>query len=455
MQIAIIAIFVIALLLIATEQVNSMNKAAVAMFAGTVCWLLYILWGADFVQAEHQNELMNFLKERGEQLNSINVKEYIAEHVFLKYTLDAAGIVLFLLATASIVEVLDNNGCFDFIHEGLYTKYPRRFLWGIGAVTFVISANLDNLTTVCLMLALMHTLVAEERLRWVFGAIIVLAANCGGAFTVIGDTTSLTLWTQRLVTPTAYSFQLVLPCMAALSVVLLLFHRHLPHRMRLVRTLPPYRGDDTILNRWQRALMLVVGIGGLWFIPTFSRLTLLPPFLGALLVLSVLWIVNELCNRHLLQADVMVRRRQPLALQYQNIQNILFFIGMTLAVGAVNESGLLPDFCAWATRYVHNIYAVGTSAAALSAFAGNVPTMLANIAAFSHATGAEYAQNGLFWPLLSYCTAVGGSALAAGTLAGFALWRMEGVTLRWYVRHFLPKLLIGFFVGLGVFYLMA
>ena len=450
MAIGIVAIFVFALLLIATEQLNRMNKAAVAMFAGTVCWLLYIMWGADFVLSEHQGELFEFLS--GERLTSSNVKEFIATSVFLRYTLDAASVVLFLLATTSIVEVLDNNGCFDFIHEAFYTKYPKRFLWVSAIVTFLLSANLDNLTTVCLMLALMHTLVAEERLRWTFGAVIVAAANCGGAFTVIGDTTSLALWTSELVTPTAYSARLVLPCVAALVTILSLVHIRLPHTMRLVRTLPPYRGDDTVFNRWQRGLMLVVGIGGLWFIPTFHRITHLPPFLGALCVLGVLWIVNEISNRHLLQVDMMVRTRKPLALQYQNIQNILFYLGMTLAVGAVKESGVLPDFYHWMVQNIPNIYIVGVVSGIMSAVFNNVSVMLANIVTFSHVTNPSFVQDGIYWPLLSYCTAMGGSLLTIGTMAGFALWRMEGVTLRWYVRHFLPKILAGFLVGGVVFF---
>ncbi|MBR1593546.1 MAG: sodium:proton antiporter [Alloprevotella sp.] len=452
MAIGILSIFFLALLLIATEGVHRMNKAAVAMFAGTVCWLLYIMWGSDFVTAQHAAEYGAFLD--GGRASSFNVKEFVAQGVFLRYTLEAANVVLFLLATASIVEVLNNNGCFDFIHEALYTKYPRRFLWGAAGLTFLLSANLDNLTTVCLMLAIMRTLVAQERLRWAFGAVIVVAANCGGACTVIGDTTSLALWTKELVTPTTYSFSLMASCLAAMLTVTALVHRRMPRTMELVRTRPPYRGDDTVLNRWQRGLMLLVGIGGLWFVPTFHRLTHLPAFLGALCVLGVLWIVDELCNRNLLRADVMVSKRAPMALQYQNKQNMLFFIGMTLAVGAVNESGLLPTFCRWTTEHVPSIYLTGLASGLASAFAGNVPMMLGNIAAFTHEEGiAEFAKDGTFWPLLSYCTAVGGSLLAAGTMGGFALWRMEGIKPGWYVRHMLPKVALAFAVGLFVFWL--
>ena len=454
MSIFIVAIFFIALLLIATERITGINKAAVAVFAATVSWLLYVSWGSDFVLAMHADELARFLGS--EQLSSSNVKEFIAgSDIILRYTFEAASVVLFLLCTTSIVEVLDNNGCLDFLSEALYTKYPRRFLWGVAAITFTLSANLDNLTTICLMLAIMHKLVAEEKLRWTFGAILVVAANCGGAFTVIGDTTSLALWTKELVTPTTYSATLILPCLAALGTILALTHPALPHTMKLVRTLPPYRGDDTILNRWQRALMLFVGIGGLWFIPTFHRITHLPPFLGALCVLSVLWIVDELCNRKLLRSDKMIRRREPQALQYQNVQNMLFFIGMTFAVGAVNESGILPRFSIWATQHLQDIHLIGLLSGILAAIFNNLTIMLTDIAAFSaHTEQQQYAADGIFWPWISYCTAMGGSLLIAGTLGGFAFWKMEEVPLKWYLRKFFPKALAAFVVGAIVFWIV-
>lgn len=451
MTACIVAIFILGLLLIATERIHYINKAAVAMFMGVVCWVFYVCHGSGFVLAEHGMDFAAFL--HGRTMTSGAVKEFIAQHLFIKYTLDAAGVVLFLLATTSIVEVLDNNGCFDFLHEAIRTRRPRRFMWTTALITFVLSANLDNLTTVCLMLALMRTLVADERLRRAFGATIIIAAQGGGAFTAIGDVTSLTLWNEGLITPTTYSAWLFLPCLTAVGVSLLLVHRKLPHNMRLVRTLPPYRGDDTILNRWQRLLMLLVGIGGLWFIPTFHRLTHLPSFVGALCVLSVLWIVNELCNRLLMTSDMMVGKRKPMALQYQNVQHMLFFIGLTFAIGAVNETGILPNFCRWTLEHVHNIYILGAASAFVAAFFNNVATLLSCMVTFGNATGdAAFAADGLFWPFLSYCTAMGGAMLTTGSLAGYALWRMEGVPYHWYVRHFFPKVLAGFAVGAVVFW---
>lgn len=456
----ILSILIIGLILIATENINGMNKAAVAMFVGVLCWLLYIGYGTTFVIAEHQIDFLSFLSSHIP--NSHSVKYFIANSVFLKYIVSAASIVLFLLGTMSIVEVLNNNGCFDFMQEWLRTRNPQRFLWTLTGLTFIISANLDNLTTVCLMLPIMHAMVADDKLRMTFGSVIVLAANCGGAFTVIGDITSLALWTNRLVSPTSYSATLVLPCLISLLTIVILVSRHLPRHLNLVQSAPPYRGDDTILTRSQRMLLLLVGIGGLWFIPTFHRITLLPPFVGALCVLSLLWIVNELCNRSLLSSDQMIRKRQPMALQYANIQNILFFIGMTLTFGAINETGVLDKFFDWSVSRLNNVYFIASGMGILSSIFNNVTITLASISVFSQdlilthpELKSTLGENSIFWPLLSYTSALGGSLLSIGTIAGFSLMRMEGVTLRWYIRHFSGKIFLGWLAGLAVFYLTA
>ena len=455
----IIAILLSGLLLIATENFNKMNKAAVAMFMGILCWLLYIGYGTSFVVSEHQIDFLSFLSDHS--VTEQSVKQFIASDIFVKYSVTAAEIAIFLVATISIVEVLNNNGCFDFIQEWLRTYSPTRFLWIIASITFILSANMDNVTTVCLMLAIMHSMVADDKARLLYGAVIVLAANCGGAFTVIGDVTSLTLWVKGLVTPTNYTSLLVLPSFAALTTVLILVSRSLPRHLRLVHTVAPYRGDDTILTRSQRLLLLFVGIGGLWFIPTFHRITLLPPFVGALCVLALLWIVNELCNRSLLHSDQMVKKRLPMALQYSNIQNILFFIGLTLTLGAVTETGCISDFFNWLTNHLtDNVYIIGVVMGLLSSVLNNVTTLLGSIAMFSQDAiqshpeiGYLFAQDGSFWPLLSYTTAMGGSLFSIGSLAGYAFMRMENVSFRWYIRHFAGKVLAGWLVGLVVFYL--
>ena len=197
MTLIIVTILFLGYLLIATERLTNVNKAAVAVFAGTVGWVLYICFGADFVMSQHSADFMSFLNDAVP--TSTSVKHYIAQNIFLKYVGKAAEIVLFLIATMTIVEILHNNGCFDFINAGLRTRKCYKFLWVIATITFILSANLDNLTTTVMMLTIMHSIVPNRGLRLKYGSAIVIAANCGGVLTVIGDPEGLVLWNMGAV----------------------------------------------------------------------------------------------------------------------------------------------------------------------------------------------------------------------------------------------------------------
>lgn len=371
--------------------------------------------------------------------------------------MQCASIVLFLLATTSIVEVLNNNGCFDFLHEWLRTRHPRKLLWMLAFFTFVISANLDNLVTVVLMLSIIHPLLQTDKQRRIYGTVVILAANCGGAITVIGDLTSLKLWNDGLVTPSLYFMKLVIPVCASLVVMLMLLGRNLPARIELSLSHLPYRGDDTLLSRPQRLLMLFVGMGGLWFIPSFHRITHLPPFLGAFCVLALLWMVNELCNRQLLGSDKMVLRRLPMALQYANLQNILYFVGLTLMFGAVSEAGVFHYLFSWLGNVRIFAPCVALVTSVLSAILGNVPVLLSSVEVMNQMDLPHQVSmtDGALWPALSFASSIGGSMLLTGSIAGVLLMRMEGMSFRWYLRHITPKVIAGFLVGYAIVLVMT
>ena len=377
---------------------------------------------------------------------SETVKLFIYDNVFLKYVGKAAAIVMFLLATMSIVELLNNNGCFDFITEWIRTRNSKRLLWTITLATFVLSANLDNLTTATMMLVIMRNILQNSRQRMYVGSAIVLAANCGGCFTVIGDPTGLILWGDGAVTASHFSAYVALPALLAWIIPTILINRELPDRLDTAWSPSPYRGDDTRLNRWQRFVMLVVGIGGLWFIPTFHNITKLAPFLGALCVLSVLWVVNEVFNRKLIAADQMTQRRIPMSLQYGVLQQMLFIMGIMLGMGVVTETGVWADVAEWFDTYIHDIWMLGIGAGLLSSIVDNFTIAISNISLYQVGVG-DVATNGAFWMMIAYTTAVGGCLLAVGSVCGLALMRAEHVTLGWYVKHLTPKVLLGWIVG--------
>lgn len=441
-------------LLIATGHLTGVNKAAIAMFLGTVGWVIYICWGSDFVMAEHAGDYQEFLS--GEDPSSDAVKFFIRDNVFLYYVGRAASIVMFLLATMSIIEILNNNGCFDFVSKWIRTRNSKRLLWTITLATFIISANLDNLTTATMMLVIMHGIIQSRRQRMLIGSAIVIAANCGGCFTVIGDPTGLLLWGDGAVTATNFTSYMALPAVLAWVVSTVLIGRALPDRLDTQWSPMPYRGDDTNLNQWQRVVMLFVGIGGLWFIPTFHNITKLSPFLGALCVLSVLWVVNEIFNRKLMNADQMSQRFIPRALQYGSIQQILFVMGIMMGMGVITETGIFPDVAQWIDDNIHNVWILGIVSGLLSSLVDTFTIAISDISLYPVVKGAlpgdyigNFIANGAYWKIIAYCTAVGGCMLSVGSVSGLALMKMEHIRTGWYLRNITLKVLAGWLIGLG------
>ena len=450
MTLIIVAMLILAYVLIATGHLTGVNKAAIAMFLGTVGWVVYVCWGADFVMSRHPDDYRAWLD--GATATSETVKYYIYGHVFLNYVGKAAAIVMFLLATMSIVELLNNNGCFDFIKEWIRTRNSKRLLWTITLATFILSANLDNLTTTMTMLVIMHQILQNSRQRMYVGSAIVLAANCGGCFTVIGDPIGLILWGDGAVSASRFSAYLAIPALLAWIVPTILITRELPDRLDTAWSSSPYRGDDSRMNRWQRVVMLIVGIGGLWFIPTFHNITKLAPFLGALCVLSVLWVVNEAFNRKLIDSGQMSQQRIPMSLQYGALQQLLFVMGIMLGMGVITETGVWSDVADWFDTYIHDVWLMGVGAGLLSAVVDSFTIAISNISLYQVGRG-DVAINGAYWSIIAYTTAVGGCLISVGSISGLALMKMERVRLGWYIKHLTPKVLLGWIVGYVVLWL--
>jgi Na+/H+ antiporter NhaD/arsenite permease-like protein len=242
----------------------------------------------------------------------------------------------------------------------------------------------------------------------------------------------------------------------------ILINRELPERLDTQWSPMPYRGDDTNLNNWQRIVMLFVGIGGLWFIPTFHNITQLSPFLGALCVLSVLWVVNEAFNRKLMSADRLSEQRMPQALQYGAIQQMLFVMGIMLGMGVVMETGVFGDVSAWIDYNIHNVWIVGILSGLLSAIVDTFTIAISDISLYPVLNDAQtglwadsdymnnFTANGAYWKVIAFSTAAGGCLLSVGSTCGIALMKMEQVKLGWYLKHVSPKMLLGWLVGMAV-----
>ena len=458
MTLIIVILLLLGYVVIATGHTTGVNKSAIAIFIGTVGWVVYICYGTDFVMERHAQDYWEFLA--GSLPSSEAVKYYIYNNVFLYYVGRAASIVMFLLATMSIVEILHNNGCFDFVTKWIRTRNSKRLLWTITLATFILSANLDNLTTATMMLVIMHSIVQNRRQRMLIGAAIVIAANCGGCLTVIGDPTTLVLWGDEAITATNYSMHLALPAILAWIVPTILINRELPERLDTQWAPMPFRGDDTNLLPWQRVVMLFVGIGGLWFIPTFHTITKLSPFLGALCVLSVLWVVNEIMNRKLMNADQMMQRYTPRSVQYGTLQQILFVMGIMLAMGVVTETGVFGDVAEWMDDNIGSVWVLGAFSGLLSGLVDSFTIAMSDIslyeikdAAMVGSYDANFVAHGAYWKIIAYCTAVGGCLLSVGSVSGLALMKMEHMRVSWYLKNLTLKVLAGAAVGLAVLWL--
>ena len=265
------------------------------------------------------------------------------------------------------------------------------------------------------------------------------AVSVGGALTVISDPVGLVLWNKGAITATDYTLSMLLPCLIAWTLPTAYMTLRLPDTVEVERATLPYRGDDTTLNIWQRLLMFLVGIGGLWFIPTFHDITKLPPFLGALCVLSLLWIVNELFNRKIFRVERSLRSDIPQQMQYNTIQKILYIIGVILALGVVAETGAMNWLAHHVDRFVGNVWGIGATAALASTVLDNFASFMTLVSLHDvSATDAYYGVGGDYWKAVSFGGAVGGSILCIGSIAGVMMMRMQGVSLKWYIRNITP-----------------
>lgn len=456
MTLIIVAVLLVGYVLMTTEQVHHINRATVAMVCGVVAWVIYMIHGGDFVRLMHSDEYAAFLG--GQRPTSEMMKYFVSDHVITKYISEACSVILFLIATNTIVEVLHNNGVFDSLVSWLRMRNSRAFLWVISLLTFIISANVDNLTTVVLMLGLVTQIVKNHYQRVVYASAIIVAASMGGCFTAIGDMTSVMLWVRDLITPSSYAAGLFLPSFLCMCTFNALISAKLHGRVEVYSVLTRYDGDDSAWAPWQKVVLLVLGIAGLWFIPSFHYITKLPPFIGSMSVLALIWAVEGLFNLEKNGNVLLVQRHYFRNAEFISIRIILYFLGVTLGVGALAECGALNYAGTWLENHVDNVYLYGVCIGFVSSLLDNVPVMMLGINMFQLDTiaesSSEFVQNGIYWQLLSFCCACGGSLFFIGTLAGQAVLEVEKIRFKWYIRNFLWRALAAWAVGLVVFWLI-
>ena len=382
----IVIVFVLGYLAIVFEHPLKINKTATALITGVLCWVVYI-----FSSADHQvvdNQLTDHLGE-------------------------IAGILFFLLSAMAIVELIDAHDGFDVITAKITTTSERKLLWIIGFLAFFLSAILDNLTTTIILIALLRKLVSSPDRRMLYAGMVIIAANAGGAWSPIGDVTTTMLWIGGQITAMNIVLKIFLPSLACLLVPLIIFSFRMSGKVKPVEQDPK---NHSATHRSEQKLILFTGIGAMIFVPVFKTLTGLPPFMGILFALGILWVVTELVHKGKKdeEKDVYSVMR---ALSRADVPSVLFFLGILIAISALESTGHLASLAAYMDDKISNLNIIAISIGLLSAVVDNVPLVAATMGMYDMNT---YPTDHYLWEFLAYTTGTGGSCLILGSAAGVA-----------------------------------
>lgn len=415
---ALVLVFVISYAAIALEHPIKINKSASALVGAGLLWTIYAL-SADAGTVGHQ---------LGESVTA------------------TAQIVFFLMGAMTIVEVVDAHNGFDVITKRIKTEKLSSLMWLTGFVTFFLSAILDNLTTTIVMISLMRKLLARKEDRLFFAGIIVIAANAGGAWSPIGDVTTTMLWIGGQISTTAIIKGVFLPSVVSLLVPLAATAFVL--RGRGVES--PEEGASEAVqdtSEFEQKLMFFLGIGILVAVPVFKTVTHLPPFMGILFGLGILWLVGDMVHRA--KDD---EEKYPLtmlhALSRIDMSSVVFFIGVLLAVATLEHTQLLVSLAQWLDQAVGRQDLIILIIGIISAVVDNVPLVAASMGMYSL---TQYPTDHFLWEFLAYCAGTGGSILIIGSAAGVAAMGLEKIHFFWYVRKISWLALIGYFSGAAVY----
>jgi Na+/H+ antiporter NhaD/arsenite permease-like protein len=420
MELAILITFIAGYTAIATENFIRVNKAATALITGVLCWTLYMI-------GSHSD---------------VDVAGKLAEKLG-----DIAGILFFLLGAMTIVELMDAHDCFDIITERIQTLNKKKLLWIISIITFFLSAILDNLTTTIVMISLSSKLIKSRADRLFFAGMIVIASNAGGAWSPIGDVSTTMLWIGEQITSLNIIKALFLPSLTCLLVPLLIISNQLKGEVE--RPAPSATSAPKVATRLQRNTIFFAGLTGLIFVPLFKTLTHLPPFMGMMLALGIIWAITELINK--LQTDDKDFLSVVYALRKIDSPSILFFLGILLSVSALEATGMLAQMAGDLNKAIPNQSVVLILTGLLSAIVDNVPLVAASQGMYSL---EQFPTDHPFWEFLTYCTGTGGSILIIGSAAGVAAMGIEKIDFFWYTKKIMLWALIGYFSGAVVFLLL-
>ncbi|MGB4844536.1 MAG: sodium:proton antiporter NhaD [Ferruginibacter sp.] len=418
---AICIIFILGYAAIALEHPIKINKAASALVTAALCWSVYALFSADGHEAS----------------------EYLTGHLG-----EVSGILFFLMGAMTIVELIDAHDGFYIITSRIKTTNKRKMVWLIAFITFFLSAALDNLTTTIVLVSLLRKIIADKEERLMFAALVVIAANAGGAWSPIGDVTTTMLWIGGQITAASIIVQTIIPSLVSMIIPTALIAWRMKGNFKHTGAM----ADENInfnTSDFKRNLVFALGLGSLLFVPVFKTITHLPPYMGILFGLGIMWIITELIHSERDEQEKGLLSVNH-ALRKIDTPSVLFFLGILLSIGALQAIGVLTDLATLMNDKIGNIKVITMSIGLLSAVVDNVPLVAAAQGMYSL---TEYPTGHFFWEFLAYCAGTGGSALIIGSAAGVAAMGIEKIDFIWYLKKVSWLAIIGYFAGAAVFIL--
>ena len=419
MMILITVIFIIGYAAIALEHPLKINKAATALLTGVVCWTIYAMFSAD------------------KHLAAEGLTEHLGE---------VAGILFFLLGAMTIVELIDAHDGFDVITKQIQTQNKKKLVWIVAILTFFLSAVLDNLTTTIVMISLLRKMIPDKQERLLFAGLIIIAANAGGAWSPIGDVTTTMLWIGGQITTGVIIVNTIIPSLFCLLLPTFIISFKMKGQLKKELKEPENHlattGRDKVLVFW-------LGVGCLLFVPVFKTITQLPPYMGILFGLGLMWLITEMIHSDKDEAEkgqLSVNH----ALRKIDTPSVLFFLGILLSIAALQMTGILTDLAVWMNNTIGNIQVITIMIGLLSAIVDNVPLVAAAQGMYSL---DQYPTDHYFWQFLAYCAGTGGSALIIGSAAGVAAMGLEKIEFIWYMKKITWLALLGYLTGAMVFIL--
>lgn len=432
LTLTIIITFCIGYFFIAIESYTRINKAAIALLMMAFTWTLFMLAPAEYLSLE-------------------GVQAAVAgANVIERHLGDTSTTLFFLMGAMTIVELIDQNGGFNFVRTTMQAHSKRALLWRMAFMTFFISAVLDNLTTSIVMIMVLRKLVPEQKDRIVYASLVVIAANSGGAFSPIGDVTTIMLWNKGAITALGVVEKLLLPALVSMMLPAYMLSLMLKGPLTFVKGTTGVAGGSDLTDM-QRRVIFFLGVGGLVSVPIIKSLTGLPPFVGVLFVLGVLWTVTEVFYAHLKTAEEGggMQKRVSEMLRRIDMSTILFFLGVLMSVDCLQTVGVLTMLGESLNEvFGGNCYLTTGIIGILSSIIDNVPLVAGCMGMYPLAEMGDMAVDGNFWQLLSYCAGVGGSMLIIGSAAGVVIMGLEKITFGWYLKHISWIAFAGYLAGM-------